>query len=162
MKMDRRIGALAVALVAALIAAGPLAAQDIAAPAAPAALQALSVEMLAEQYGTEVADLEALVAEGYQLNQLRFALELAMKSGSTLETALVAMEDLKGLGWGAMSEALGIEKGEGASEDKGHRGGPAGQGGQREQGSQGGQGEQSGQGGGSGNGGGNRNGKGGH
>lgn len=113
---------------------------------------AAQLELLSEEYGVELAVLEALFEEGYGVGSLRMALGLAEASGSTLDEVIALVADAEEPNWGQIAASLGIEPGSAefrAIMGRGEGGGQSdnGQGGNGQGGGQGGNGQGGGQGG---------------
>jgi hypothetical protein len=90
----------------AAISAGYAFAQDVAVE--PDHLPLLT--RLSEEYGVDMAVLEALMAQGMPASEIRFALQLYFTGGLAWEDALARAAEESGFGKAQLAEALGVEK----------------------------------------------------
>jgi len=78
---------------------------------------AAMLEDLSLKYDIDISILEGLVADGYSPGGLRFALQLAEASGSTLDEVLALSGGSETPEWGTVASALGIQPGSEAFHD---------------------------------------------
>lgn len=66
---------------------------------------------LSIQYNVELTVLQDLSAQGYEPGQIWLALEITAASTTTLQDALVLVDETEGHGWGVLAQKLGIAPG---------------------------------------------------
>lgn len=108
---DRVFRFTVIAVLFAFAGIGIAAAQDTE-PAEPAPVDTAAwISWMSESFSVEAAILQSYVEDGYRVMDLRFALELSVASGRTLDEVLEIAEGTTGRGWGVIAQALGVDPG---------------------------------------------------